>query len=145
MQRSSSTIHQKYLHTCTSWLRFMTCFSFGSGFWLGKIWETSLPLYPPYLHHHQKEALGVGWKERHKNMPWWGIMHKWVIWEIIEELHFSFKIFYKTFGLMVEQRDKKVALYKTVLSLNRQRQGDAISPIGVRWKVRTRPTYPKSR
>ena len=66
MQRSSYTVHQKYPHTCTSWLRFMTCFSFGSGFWLGKIWETSLPLYPPYLHHHQKEALGVGWKERHK-------------------------------------------------------------------------------
>ena len=95
IQRSTSTIHQKFPHTCTSWLRFMTCFSFGSGFWLSKIWEASFPLYSPYLQLHQKEALGVGWKERHKNRPWWGIMRKWVIREIIEELHFSFKKFRK--------------------------------------------------
>ena len=59
-------------------------------FWLSKIWEASLPLYPPYLQLHRKEALGVGWKERHKNRPFWGIMQKWAIREIIEELHFCF-------------------------------------------------------
>ena len=53
-----------YPHTCTSWSRFMTCFSFGSGFWLSKIWEASLPLYPPYLQLHQKGALGVGRKRK---------------------------------------------------------------------------------
>ena len=51
-------------HTCTSWSRFMTCLSFGSGFWFSKIWEASLLLYPPYLQLHQKEALGVGWKRK---------------------------------------------------------------------------------
>ena len=51
-------------HTCTSWSRFMTCLSFGSGFWLSKIWGASLLLYPPYLQLHQKEALGVGWKRK---------------------------------------------------------------------------------
>ena len=90
MQRSSSTIHQKYPHTCTSWSRVMTYFSFGSCFWLSKIWEASLSSYPPCLELHQIEALGVGWKERHKNRPWWGIMHLWAIREIIEELHIFF-------------------------------------------------------
>ena len=37
------TIHTKYSHTCTSWLRFMTCFSFGSDFWLSNIWGTCMP------------------------------------------------------------------------------------------------------
>ena len=61
----SSIIHQKYPHTCTSWSRLMTCFSFGSGLWLSKIWEASLPLYPPYLQIHQKEAIRSGMeKER---------------------------------------------------------------------------------
>ena len=53
----SSIIHQKYPHTCTSWSRLMTCFSFGSGLWLSKIWEARLPSYPPYLQIHQKEAI----------------------------------------------------------------------------------------
>jgi len=44
----SSIIHQKYPHTCTSWSRLMTYFSFESGFWLSEIWETRLPSYPPY-------------------------------------------------------------------------------------------------
>ena len=38
-KRVPSIIHQKYPHTCTSWSRLMTCFSFGSGLWLSKIWE----------------------------------------------------------------------------------------------------------
>ena len=59
-----STIHQKYPHTCTSWSRLMTCFSFGSGLWLSKIWEASSPSYPPYLQIHQKEPLDVGWKRK---------------------------------------------------------------------------------
>ena len=59
--RSSYTIHQKYPHTCTSWSRFMTCFSFGSGLWLSKIWEASMPSNPPYLQVHQKQLLEIGW------------------------------------------------------------------------------------
>ena len=53
----SSIIHQKYPHTCTSWSRLMTCFSFGSSLWLSEIWEARLPSYPPYLQIHQKEAI----------------------------------------------------------------------------------------
>ena len=53
IQRSSYTIHQKYPHTCTSWSRFMTCFSFGSGLWLSKMWETGMPSNPPYLQLHK--------------------------------------------------------------------------------------------
>ena len=72
----SSTIHQKYPHTCTSWSRLMTCFSFGSGLWLSEIWEASLPLYPPYLQIHQKEAIRSRMeKERRIKRPWWGIKH----------------------------------------------------------------------
>ena len=56
IKRSFTTIHQKYPHTCTSWSRFITCFSFGSGLWLNKIWEAGLPSYPPYLQLHQQEA-----------------------------------------------------------------------------------------
>ena len=83
-------------HTCTSWSRFMTCFSFRSGFWLSKIWEASLPLYPPYLQLHQKEALGVGWKRKaHKKAL--GTKHFWAIWEIIRGTYkFLFKNFIKT-------------------------------------------------
>ena len=34
---------KKYQHTCTSWSRFMTCFSFGSGLRLREIWEAGMP------------------------------------------------------------------------------------------------------
>ena len=72
----SSTIHQKYPHTCTSWSRLMTCFSCGSGLWLSEIWEASLPLYPPYLQIHQKEAIRSRMeKERCIKRPWWGMKH----------------------------------------------------------------------
>ena len=53
IQRSSYTIHQKYSHTCTSWSMFMTCFSFGSSFWLIKIWEAGMPSNPPNLQLHK--------------------------------------------------------------------------------------------
>ena len=43
----SSTIHQKYPQTCTSWSRLMTCFSFGSGLWLSNIWGTCMPPIVP--------------------------------------------------------------------------------------------------
>jgi hypothetical protein len=55
MKRSSYTIYQKYPHTCTSWSRFMTCFSLGSSFWLSKIWERSIPSNSPYLQLHQNK------------------------------------------------------------------------------------------
>ena len=65
-----------YPHTCTSWSRLMTCFSFGSGLWLSEIWEASLPLYPPYLQIHQKEAIRSRMeKERRIKRPWWGMKH----------------------------------------------------------------------
>ena len=71
-----SIIHQKYPHTCTSWSRLMTCFSFGSGLWLSEIWEARLPSYPPYLQIHQKEAIRSGMeKERCIKRPWWGMKH----------------------------------------------------------------------
>ena len=57
IQGSPYTIHQKYPHTCTSWSRFMTCFSFGSGLWLSKIWEAGMPSNPPYLQLHKKKAI----------------------------------------------------------------------------------------
>ena len=75
IQRSSYTIHPKYPHNCTSWSRFMTYFSFVSGFWLSKIWEASLPSYPPYLQLHKKKPLEVGWKRKAHKRPWWGIKH----------------------------------------------------------------------
>ena len=59
--RSSYTIHQKYPYTFTSWSRFITCFSFGSGLWLSKIWGASMPSNPPYLQLHQKQPLEIGW------------------------------------------------------------------------------------
>ena len=66
----SSIIHQKYPQTCTSWSRLMTCFSFGSGLWLSKIWEASLQLYPPYLLIQQIEATRSRVeKERHIKRP----------------------------------------------------------------------------
>ena len=73
----SSIIHQKYPHTCTSWSRLMTCFSFGSGLWLSKIWEASLPSYPPYLQIHQKEEAirSRMEKERRIKRPWWRMKH----------------------------------------------------------------------
>ena len=50
----SCIIHQKYTHTCTSWSRLMTCFSFGSGLWLSEIWEaiiSSIPTDTPKRSH----------------------------------------------------------------------------------------------
>ena len=64
-----------YPHTCTSWSRFMTYFSFVSGFWLCKIWEASLPSYPPYLQLHKKKTLWVRWKRKVHKRPWWGMKH----------------------------------------------------------------------
>ena len=66
---------KKYPHTCTSWSRLMTYFSFGSDFWLSKIWEASLPSYPPYLQLHKKKPLGVRWKRKVHKRPWWGLKH----------------------------------------------------------------------
>ena len=106
----SSIIHHKYPHTCTSWSRLMTCFSFGSGLRLSKIWEESLPSYPPYLQIHQKkEPLEVGWKRKAHKRPWWGMKHIWAIREITRGTYkFIFKKkLYKTSGLTVEQGSGK--------------------------------------
>jgi hypothetical protein len=42
----------------------MTCFFFGSGFWLSKIWETSMPFSFSYPDLH-KSLIGGRWKRRH--------------------------------------------------------------------------------
>ena len=68
-------------HTCTSWSRFMTYLSFGSGFWFNKIREASLFLYPPYIQLYQKEALGVGWKSKANFQSLGEVEHHWAIWE----------------------------------------------------------------
>ena len=51
----SSTIHQKYPHTCTSWSRLMTCFSFGSGLWLSKMWKAGC-LYILHTYRSTKKS-----------------------------------------------------------------------------------------
>ena len=104
----SSIIHQKYPHTCTSWSGLMTCFSFGSGLWLSKIWEASLPLYPPYLQIHQKEAIRSRMKkERRIKRPWWEMKHIERSERSPKELHYFFSKTLKTSGLTVEQRSGK--------------------------------------
>ena len=106
IQWSSYTIHQKYPHTCTSWSWFMTCFSFGSSLWLSKIWEAGLPLYPPYLQIHQKEATRSRMEKKGTQK---GLGEEWNTFERFErspeELTKKFfqKLF-ETFGLTVEQR-----------------------------------------
>ena len=100
--------YQKYPHTCTSWSRLMTCFSCGSGLWLSEIWEASLPLYPPYLQIHQKEAIRSRMeKERRIKRPWWGMKHIERSERSPEELTNFFSKLYKTSGLTVEQRSGK--------------------------------------
>ena len=56
IQRSSYTIHKKYPHTCTFWTRFMTCFSFGSGLWLSKIWKAGMP---SILHTYSSTKISI--------------------------------------------------------------------------------------
>ena len=93
----SSIIHQKYPHTCTSWSRLMTCFSFGSGLWLSKNVRSGLPLYPPYLHIHQKEAIRSRLEKRkaHKKALVRNETH-WAIREITRGTTiFLFKKLYK--------------------------------------------------
>ena len=102
----SSIIHQKYPHTCTSWSRLMTCFSFRSGLWLSEIWEARLPSSPPYLQIYQKEAIRSRVEiERRIKRPWWGMKHIERFERSPEELQYFFsKNFIKTSGLMVEPR-----------------------------------------
>ena len=61
-----------YIHTCTSWSRFMTCFSFESGFWLCNIWGTNIPstFSLPWAPH---KSLSRGRRKKGgNNFPWWG-------------------------------------------------------------------------
>ena len=107
----SSIIHQKkYPHTCTSWSRLMTCFSFGSGLWLSEIWEARLPSYPPYIRIHQKEAIRsrVEKERRIKKALVRNESHLSDPRDHPRNLQISFqKKLYKTSGLMVEQRSGK--------------------------------------
>ena len=72
----SSIIHQKYPHTCTSWSRLVTCFSFGSGFLFREIWEARLPSYPPYL-QIQKKPIRMEKERRIKK----GLRKEWITFE----------------------------------------------------------------
>ena len=65
IQRGSYTIHQKYTHTCTSWSRFMTCFSIGSSFWLSKIWEAGMP---SILHTYSSTKIAIRDRLRKKGI-----------------------------------------------------------------------------
>ena len=125
----SSIIHQKYPHTCTSWSRLMTCFSFGSGLWLSEIWEASLPLYPPYLQIHQKETIRSRMeKERRIKRPWWGMNHIWAIREITRG---TYIFFFKNYIKPPDWRLNKGVVSGTlqaVLTLNRQRWGRCYKP-----------------
>ena len=56
IQRSSYTIHKKCPHTCTSWSRFMTYFSFGSSFDLAK-YEKQVCLQ--ILHTYSSTKIGI--------------------------------------------------------------------------------------
>ena len=141
IQRSSYTIHQKYLHTCTSWLKFMTCFSFGSGLWLSKIWEASLS---SILHTYSSTKIAIRDRLRKKG----------IIKSLGEELYTLsdprdhprnfINFFWKTLqNLQIDGWTKKKeiwALCDTILTLNRQRWAEA----KVRGKNK-RPTYSKSR
>ena len=100
----------------------MTCFSFGSGLWLSEIWEASLPLYPPYLQIHQKEAIRSRMeKERRIKRPWWGMKHIWAIREITRGIY---KILFKNFIKPPYWQLSKGVVSGTlqaVLTLNHQR------------------------
>ena len=125
----SSIIHQKYPHTCTSWSRLMTCFSFGSGLWLSEIWEASLPLYPPYLQIHQKEAIRSRMeKERRIKRPWWGMKHIERSERSTEEpIIFLFKNFIKPPDWWLNKGVVSGTL-QAVLTLNLQRWGWCYKP-----------------
>ena len=132
IQRSSYTIHQKYQHTCTSWSRFMTCFSFGSGLWLSKIWEAGMP---SILHTYSSTKTAIRDRLRKKG----------IIKSLGKELYTLsdprdyprnfINFFWKTLqNLRIDgwTKEKEIlALYDTVLTLNRQRWGEAISSTGV--------------
>ena len=73
----------KIPHTCTSWSKCMTCISLRSSFWLSK---NMLCKYAPlsYLPKTPLKSLsGRIWKRQNSKMPWWGIIHNWVIERII--------------------------------------------------------------
>jgi hypothetical protein len=143
MNRSPYTIHQKYPHTCTSWSRFMICFSFRSGLWLSKIWETSMTSNSPYLQLHKINLLSrVRKKDKIKSLGM-----EWNTLSYLRDhlrLKFLLKNFIKPPNWWLNKGKNKWHSKKTVLTLNRQRWGEAISPTGVCRKVRSRPTYSKS-
>ena len=128
----SSIIHQKYPHTCTSWSRLMTCFSFGSDLWLSKIWEASFSLYPPYLQIHQKEAIRSRMeKKAHKK----ALVRNETHWAIREITRGTYKFLFKNFIKPPDWRFNKGVVSGTlqvVLTLNWQRceQGQLIQNIG---------------
>ena len=107
----------------------MTCFSFGSGLWLSEIWEASLPLYPPYLQIHQKEAIRSRMeKERRIKRPWWGMKHNERSERSPEELtKFLFKNFIKPPDWWLNKGVVSGTL-QAILTFNRQRWGWCYKP-----------------
>ena len=126
-QRSFISI---YPHTCTSWSVCMTCYLLGSGFWLCKICNASMP------HHFSlpwaPQSLARSRMKRDKTMPWWGIIHiEWLERIVWGTLSFIFQNLSKSPERKLNKEWVNGAL-QTVLSLNRSRKGEARSPTGLR-------------
>ena len=134
IQRSSYTIHQKYPHTSTSWSRFMTCFSFGSSLRLSKIWEVGMP---SILHTYSSTKIAI--RDRLRKEGTINSLGKelYTMSDPRDHPRNFINFFWKKTlqNLRIDcwaQEKEKWALCDTVLTLNRQRCGEAISSTGVR-------------
>ena len=118
----SSIIHQKYPHTCTSWSRLITCFSFGSGLWLSKMWEAGC-LYTLHTYRStKKKPLEVGWKKRKAHKK--GLVRNETHWAIREITRGTYQFLFKNYIKPPDWRLNKGVVSETlqaVLTLNRQR------------------------
>ena len=119
-------------------IRMYVCFFQGSGFWLSKIWETSMP-HLPYLQLHIKPIRSRMWRKA-TLMPWWGTIHFWAIREY--HLRNSDFLLKNLQNLRIDSWSRYEWLctcYITILSLNRPRLVKLYA-LHIRWKVRTLPT-----
>ena len=133
IQRSKYTIHQKYPHTCTSWSKFITYFSFGSGLWRSKIWEAGMP---SILHTYNFTKTTIRDRLRKKGTIKGLDKELYTLSDPRDHLRNFINFFWKTLqNLRIDgwTKEKVIwALYDIILTLNRQRWGEAISSTGVR-------------
>ena len=108
----------------------MTCFSFGSGLWLSKIWEARLPSYPRYLQIHQKEAIRSRVEKERRIKK--GLGKEWITFEWSERSPEELTNFFsKNFMKPPDWRLNKGVVSGTlqaVLTLYRQRWGWCYKP-----------------